>query len=435
MVGGDGWSSSFAARISCCWFAPRFIASEYDGLEQPDRGHGVNWEAGLIQQELYENNRTNRRFIPVLPLGKPESCIPVLLRDFPQYRLPDEFDGLYRHVTGQPEVVPAPLGPLQIMPPRSEGAVESPATPAIKNDAANPFDPWLPAAAEKFVGRAESLLRLQTALDAGHSVNLVGDWRIGKTSLLRAWAERARNGGREVRSLSGEGPEGGSVAAFVAAITGHAAERDADTAADQLAAWAGNVGRAGLEPLVLIDEFDGLLSRIEHRFWERLRGMLDRVRLVLVTRREIDLIYTEAGRTSPFYNRLETQWIGLLEPPAAESLIARVGFLSASSADHANLLRHWCGRHPFYLQLLGWHLFRVRVAGGTVETALDEFAADAIGRLRDLGRTLSDRERSSLMAAANGQPINVRSLRTRGLVTEDNQLFGHVLAAWLHEEL
>ncbi len=87
---------------------------------------------------------------------------------------------------------------------------------------------------------------------------------------------------------------------------------DADSAADKLSKWAEHCAAPGLPPLILIDGADSIIPRFEHRFFERLRGMLGKVCLVLSTRRELDLIYQELGRTSPFHNRLELLWLGLL---------------------------------------------------------------------------------------------------------------------------
>ncbi len=300
-------------------------------------------------------------------------------------------------------------------------------------ETANPYNPWDPAASPQFVGRQGLLLRLEAALEEGRSVSIVGDWRIGKTSVLRFWEQQAQARGRDVRWASGEGPEGVSHGAFVTAITGLAAPDDPDGAADTLARWADEVGRSGFPPLILIDEADGLLPRFEHRFFERLRGMLGRIVLVLASRREFDYIYQELGRTSPFHNRLELQWLGLLEPEAAEALVqSGEEFLGPGDADR---LRKWAGRHPFYLQLLGRHLVDVRRHGEPVEDAMDRFQTEASARLRELWHSLNEREQQALRDSLAGMSARRRSLRVRGLVTEAGDVFGDVLREWLREEV
>jgi predicted phosphodiesterase len=294
----------------------------------------------------------------------------------------------------------------------------------------NPYDPWTPAVPPRFVGRADELRRLDVALEEGRSVSVVGDWRIGKTSLLDTWTARQEGRGRVVRRLTGEGPEGTSIQVFVEKVTGLRAGAGADEAADVLDRWVERNGRPGLPPLLAIDEFDGLLPRFEPRFFERMRGMLGRIVLVLASRRELDRVCEELGRTSPFHNRLELLWLGLLEPAAANEL---AGW--AFHGEDEAFLSHWAGRHPFYLQLLGRHLVETRRQGNGKELALDNFRMEAAARLRELWQVLPEKDHAGLEATLLGKPTQRVALRKRGLVTEDGWPFGEVLAEWLREEL
>ena len=296
----------------------------------------------------------------------------------------------------------------------------------------NPYDPWTPAVPPRFAGREALLRRLEAAAEEGRSVSLVGDWRVGKSSVLATWADRLRTRGRAVSLVSGEGEAGVSCGAFVEAITGAPAPEDPDGAAAALDRWAMAVGRPGLPPVLLVDEVDGLMPRFEHRFFERMRGMLGRVALVLASRQELDRIAEDLGRTSPFHNRLELQWVGLLGEEGAERIIGW-GEPLLGPGD-AGRMRAWAGQHPFYLQLLGRHLVDARRAGEDVNDAMDRFRAEAAARLRELWRVLDDRERDSLREAVRGVPTRRRTLRMRGLVTAEGALFGAVLEEWLREE-
>jgi hypothetical protein len=298
----------------------------------------------------------------------------------------------------------------------------------------NPYKPWIEATPPRFVGRKDLLRRLEAALEEGRCVSLVGDWRIGKSSLLRTFFEKQSGRGREVRLLTGEGPEGVSPRALVERITGYSKVGEgADEAADALDRWLASVGRPALVPLLLVDEFDGMVPRFDHRFLERLRGMMGRVALVLSTRREIDLIYQELSRTSPFQNKLELAVVGLLEPAEAEELIRwGDGILGSGDAD---LLRRWAGRHPFYLQLLGTHLVEARRQGEPVERAMDRFRMEASARLREFWNALVDRDRRSLAGVLEGKPVQRLSLRAKGVVTNEGQPFAEILAEWMREEV
>jgi len=297
----------------------------------------------------------------------------------------------------------------------------------------NPYDPWTPATPPRFVGRADILRQLQNALEEQRSVSLVGDSRIGKTSILRTWEATAQGLGREVRFVSGEDGAGASCSALVKAITALNAPDEPDAAADVLSRWAQGVVAPGLPSLILLDEADGLARRLPLRFFERLRGMLGGLALVFASRRELDHLFSEKDTTSPLAGRLQLEWVGLLEADAAETIIRRHrGTLS--DTDQA-LMHDWAGRHPFYLDLLGRHLVHARQSESSVQEALDRFQAEAAMRLRSVWDILQEPERKTLLESLGGVPAKRRSLRMRGLVTDEGKPFGKVLKTWLNEEL
>lgn len=297
--------------------------------------------------------------------------------------------------------------------------------------ATNPFDPWTPAIPPRFKGRAPVLRRLEGALEQSRSVSLVGDWRIGKSSILETWEIMARTMGRTVRRVSSEDSAGASEQAFVHAVTGLPVTGNVETVADGLADWAASNGRPGLLPLLLVDEADRLFTQFEPRFFERMRGMLNQLCFVMATRREIDRICEEQGRTSPFLNRLELIRVGLLEPEAAEQLIA--SGQPVLQGDDLTTMRRLSGRHPFYLQLLGHHLWNVRRDGDPVQEALDRFYPEARQRLQDWWSILTEPERQALREDSSDNPTIFDALRYRGILTEDGHFFGRVLEDWLRE--
>lgn len=293
----------------------------------------------------------------------------------------------------------------------------------------NPYDPWNPATPPRFFGRDKLLRRLGDALDQGRSVSLVGDARIGKSSLLQTWAERARGCGRATRLLSGEGPEGVSCADFVAAVTGTTfTDPSPDMAADWIVQWASDIS-PDLAPLILVDEAERMLEHLPHRFFERLRGMLGRVCLVLASRRELGEIPRDDRLTSPLLNRLELQRVGLLEDEGVNGIIGlSAGVLTPEDND---LMRKWAGRHPFYLTLLGHCLWDARRHGEGIDEALEEFQENAFPRLNEAWQTLTKREQRLLSdAVLSDIPESDTALKRRGLL-DDGYAFGQVLTEWL----
>lgn len=294
-------------------------------------------------------------------------------------------------------------------------------------------NPWKPAIPPVFVGRDVLLKKLRGAWDQGRSVSLVGDWRIGKSSILATCYAFFEKCGRPVRLLNGESHEGASPGEFVKAATGLAAPADPDLAADVLASWVRQQTRPGLTPLLLVDECDVLVRRFDYRFFERLRGMLDDVCLGVSSRRELDRVFQDAGKgASPFQNRLELHWVGLLEPDAAGTLIESSG--AALSVQVRRSIREWAGRHPFFIQLMVRKLLDAREFGQTEEQGREEFQAEASARLRELWSSLTDRERQLLREASVIQKPGASGLRRRGLLDEEGRPFGRVLTEWLMDE-
>jgi tetratricopeptide (TPR) repeat protein len=90
------------------------------GEEEPDKGHGVDWESTLIYQYIYNEGTSNKRFIPVLLEGAHESDIPVPWQGVKHYR-PTTLEGyeeLYRRLTGQPLTLKPALGTIRTLSPR-----------------------------------------------------------------------------------------------------------------------------------------------------------------------------------------------------------------------------------------------------------------------------------------------------------------------------
>jgi energy-coupling factor transporter ATP-binding protein EcfA2 len=276
-----------------------------------------------------------------------------------------------------------------------------------------------------FVGREILLKQLATALEKNESISLIGDRRIGKTSLLKTWQQKVQAQQRPVIYVTGENYEAHDLGQFIKTITKLRCANEPEEAANVLSEWAEEQGKP---PLILVDEAERFFENFPPRFFERLRGMLGDVVWIFASRDYIDKIYKEYHHdTSPFENRLALHYLGLLEPPAVEQLI-RLGRLTS---EEAALMHTWAGRHPFFLQLLGRCLLELR--GQSLQVALDQFQTEADRRLQRIWNRLNDKEREALKQCLAGTPAELRSLRVRGLVTEEGYLFGQVLATWLEE--
>lgn len=86
-----------------------------EGLGNPGEGRGARWEGAIITEELYSQfPGSQAKFIAITLSGCSSKDIPDVLMPVGRtyYRWPDEEEVLYRRLTGQPRVVPAPLGAI-----------------------------------------------------------------------------------------------------------------------------------------------------------------------------------------------------------------------------------------------------------------------------------------------------------------------------------
>src|SRR5208283_2531347 len=142
-----------------------------------------------------------------------------------------------------------------------------------------------------------------------------------------------------------------------------------------------------------------------------------------------DEVFSRNDKTSPITNRMGPAWIGLLEPGGDDATI-RLGSEQLGPGD-VDLMRRWCGRHCFFLQLFGHVLVEARRSVASPDQALADFKLQSVPHFRQVWRTLSRTHQQALRDAARGVPSSIGVLKQRGLIGEDGRPFGEVFAAWL----
>jgi SEFIR domain len=107
-----------AADYVLCLASPAY-KERVEGRGDPRVGRGARWEGVIITEQLYEEFSTaEKKFIAVvLEKCSPEDIPDILLpigRSY--YYWPQDDEDLYRRLTGQPRVLPAPLGEIIPLP-------------------------------------------------------------------------------------------------------------------------------------------------------------------------------------------------------------------------------------------------------------------------------------------------------------------------------
>ncbi|MBN2006786.1 MAG: ATP-binding protein, partial [Anaerolineae bacterium] len=223
----------------------------------------------------------------------------------------------------------------------------------------NPFtDMLMIRDAARFVGREAELHRLRSLLRSG-SVTLVGDPKIGKSSLMARLADlwQAENGGRVFGPLDCQGVlDCDDFFAELAELLGLQDIDDRRKLRDALRATSG---------LLLIDEVDcapgwGLTDN-DFALFRAVCSANPNFKLVTVSRSPLKTIFPDARRGSPAYNFLIPYTLGSLNDADARALLAHPWDTAAPTFDTATVdtLLALAGTHPFKLQRAAHHRYEV----------------------------------------------------------------------------
>jgi hypothetical protein len=359
----------------------------------------------------------------------------------------------------------------------------------------NPFTYGNPISnPHRFVGRTREVEQIFGRLrnEEFESSSLVGDRRIGKTSLLNYLADP---GVRAKHSLPPEqyvfvyadlqmvdenmGPvrlwhwllklmrqkcNDKGIAESLAAM-----ERDElDTLAlDELFE---QVDYKGQHVVFLLDEFEHITANgnFGPDFYYGLRSLVIHHQLALVTssRRElIELCHSEAIKSSPFFNIFANINLSLFSQADADRLIHQsfgktaVDFPEQETREVLDL----AGLHPYFLQAACWVLYESHQKGldegARIRFLRQQFDQEATPHLADYWDNSDDYEKIVLTAAAlleyktnperefsftdlhalfaGGEPT-VKHLEKRGLLIPDNgryRLFSSALGPWILHQI
>ena len=376
-------------------------------LERLDADHPRHAEALTLQARLQENIGQARRYGDDQTRRADRAQIIDALNALALETLGVSYNDLCKdsHSETFPEVaMPTPI------PPRSPTA-SLPDCPFI----AGPMirDPRL------FVGRKAELRMLARRLEGAQpiSVNVVGERRIGKSSLLyhfyQTWTSRVKNAQstiviylslQDARAQT----EDGFYRALLSLLSQHLygkqnrqlRERLQKTPTDRtgFSAAIRQCGYADLRPVFCLDEFEALLKRRKRfgdDFYDGLRTLMDvcPVMFVVASKRPLEIYRWRHNLTSPFFNQGHTLTLGEFSSEEATDLVRLPsstvpGTQPALSLEGQQLARRWARRHPYLLQLAADALWQAGDEGKDTDWAHARYKAQARQVSRPRGRWL-----------------------------------------------
>ena len=253
-----------------------------------------------------------------------------------------------------------------------------------------------------FFARQHEVGQLLSLIANGQSISLVGQRRIGKTSLLFHIANP------EVFTQHGLRPEehvfayvdcGGLGALDQPGLYRVLLEEIGDALADkyqdphqlgmlddsQPMTYRGferalrGLVRDGWKPILLLDEFD-LMAHNPHLdpdFFSGLRALTAKysIAYVIASKRPLlDLTYADASTlSSPFFNIFASVRLGLFSEDASRELLTRLAAKGGGSftGPTVDFLLDLAGPHPLFLQIAGYHAFELQQAAGSALSDAD----------------------------------------------------------------
>jgi uncharacterized protein len=257
---------------------------------------------------------------------------------------------------------------------------------------------------QKFVGREEELRAIASLMsgDQPTSVNIVGDRRIGKSSLLYyfslTWHKRVLNPNYYVVVyLSLQGATCQSERNLYQAITRELQHRNAVRTKKVLidalnkipfdrlsfAMAVGEFKKLGLLPVLCLDDFESLFKHpqeFNNGFYDSLRAMMDdnAIMLVIASRKPLHIHADEHRFVSGFFNLGHTIKLGELTIDEAIELTrlsinTSEGKKCALTVDEQHYALQWGKRYPYLLQLAGLYLWEAHQNGKDIKWAKDKF--------------------------------------------------------------
>ncbi len=303
-----------------------------------------------------------------------------------------------------------------------------------------------------FYGRQQELEHLCGALLTGQCRAIVGERKIGKSSLLTSLTTpsiRRRFGLEAERYLFAyldlEGMVSASRSEFWQEVLEqyssglreedlrllfHSTARETEVRFMRIRRLLRQAGDAGYRPVLILDEFEALAQNPDFGpdFYGELRSLAGEVGVVYITasRRSLyELTYRHSGTlSSPFFNIFTELPLGLMTEEEVQALlegISRLGGSPGLGSEEVRLALEWAGPHPFFAQVAGYHLWELGAGKRTLlpaerEQAWRRFLAEAEDHYRYSWAQLDETERVGVLHPERVPEEVQRRLLRRGVL-------------------
>jgi hypothetical protein len=307
-----------------------------------------------------------------------------------------------------------------------------------------------------FTGREHEVSQALSLLGNEQSISLVGQRRIGKTSLLFHIADPeifAHHGPKHGEHLFvyvdcgglSRLDQSGIYQVLLEEVSRALADVDPDLsplgALDEAQPMTyraferalRRLIRGGWRPIILLDEFD-LMAHNPHLdpdFFSGLRALAAKYSIAYVTaskRPLLELTYADASTlSSPFFNIFASVRLGLFSEDASRELLTTLAAKGGASfsGPTVDFLLDLAGPHPLFLQIAGFHAFELQQATGSALSDADRpelhdrFCASVEEHFQYYWRNLAPEEQHTLYTLAfsqSSQPDVIRHLQQECLI-------------------
>ncbi|MGD8464541.1 MAG: protein kinase [Anaerolineae bacterium] len=205
---------------------------------------------------------------------------------------------------------------------------------------------------------------------------------------------------------------------------------------------------AGLDLILALDEFEGLARNpnFEPDFYGELRSLAGELGIVYLTaskRGLYELTYHHTDTlSSPFFNIFSEITLGLMPEEESQGLLTTLSTQGQGPGfceEEIDLALELAGPHPFFLQIAGFHLYELPGRGepqppDAYDQVARRFNAEAEDHFRYLWTQLDHDERQALLSPNMAREPLRKSLMARALLRkqEDRYVpFGHAFAVFL----